>query len=212
MPSQVIRSMTVSHLRCAKLDKDGTLSSYREEPIAADARPQSDGKEIAKHKVVAGLLGLGLDEITRRAERARKRRNRIRVGAAVATILVLVGGAVGWTAAAFLASRYDATQLLSIETDAADVCVRASERAAAEGVAEARRIAFAVRCVAVLSNDLDELSHPASVPLTFISAFEANIALLQKFKAAGELTPEQLEVLTQGEILLAQLKQRAGLS
>src|SRR5712691_6225073 len=59
-----------------KLAPDGTLTDEREEPIAADARPQGDGKEIAKQKVVAGLLGLGFDEIVRRAERAQRRRNR----------------------------------------------------------------------------------------------------------------------------------------
>src|SRR5262249_7046244 len=46
-----------------KLGSHGTLTNEREEPIASDARPQGGGKEIAKQKVVAGLLGLGLDEI-----------------------------------------------------------------------------------------------------------------------------------------------------
>jgi tetratricopeptide (TPR) repeat protein len=60
---------------------DGTLTDQREEPIAADARPQGDGKEIAKLKLVAGLLGVSLDEIVRRAERARRQRLRNWVGA-----------------------------------------------------------------------------------------------------------------------------------
>src|SRR6516165_5571758 len=59
-----------------KIGADGQITDEREEPIAADARPQGDGKEIAKQKIVAGLLGLGLDEIVRRAEQTRKRRNR----------------------------------------------------------------------------------------------------------------------------------------
>src|SRR5262245_12337014 len=53
---------------CFKVGADEQPTDEREEPIAADARPQSDGKEIAKQKVVAGLLGLGLDEIVRREE------------------------------------------------------------------------------------------------------------------------------------------------
>ena len=191
-----------------KLGADGALTGEREEPIAADARPEGDGKEIAKQKVVAGLLGLGLDEIMRRAERARKRRNRIRMGVTVATVLLIAGAAVGWTAAMSLTNRFGSAQLLSIATDAADVCVHASGRAAAENLPEARRIAFAVKCVAVLGNGLDELSREARVPLTFISSFELNVAILQKFKDARKLTPEQLEVLSQAEILLAQLKQR----
>lgn len=60
-----------------RVDTDGRITDAREEPIAADARPEGDGKEIAKQKVVAGLLGVGLDEVVRRAERARRRRNRV---------------------------------------------------------------------------------------------------------------------------------------
>ena len=41
-----------------KLSADGSLTETEEEPIAADARPHGDGKEIAKQKVVAGLLGV----------------------------------------------------------------------------------------------------------------------------------------------------------
>jgi tetratricopeptide (TPR) repeat protein len=59
-----------------KIGEDGALTDEREEPIAADVRPQGDGKDGAKHKLVAGMLGLGLDEIMHRAERARRRRLR----------------------------------------------------------------------------------------------------------------------------------------
>jgi hypothetical protein len=49
------------------------------------ARAHGDGKEIAKQKVVAGLLGVSLDEIVRRAEQARRRRLRSWVGAVSAS-------------------------------------------------------------------------------------------------------------------------------
>jgi hypothetical protein len=192
-----------------KVGVDGAITEERENPIAADARPQGDGKEIAKQKIVAGLLGVGLDEIMRRAERARKRRIRLRVSAASAAALVVSGAAVGWTAAVSLTNRFGSAQLLSIETDVADVCVHASERAAKEDLPEPRRIAFAIKCVAVLSNGLDELSHEARVPLTFVSSFELNVATLQKFKDAGKLTPEQLDILNRAETLLAQLKRHS---
>jgi len=60
-----------------KVGPDGTLTNEREEPIAADARAQGDGKEVAMLKVVAGLLGLGLDEVVRRAEIARRHRKKL---------------------------------------------------------------------------------------------------------------------------------------
>ncbi len=79
-----------------KLGPDGGLTDELEEPLAADARPQGDGKEIAKHKVIAGLLGLGLDEIMRRAERARKRR--VRYVAALAGVFLALAVAAGGSA------------------------------------------------------------------------------------------------------------------
>src|SRR5262249_758566 len=78
----------------ATFGPDGLPTGETEEPIAADARSQGDGKELAKHKVVAALLGLGLDEIVRRAERARRRRNRV-WGALAGMFLVLAFAATG---------------------------------------------------------------------------------------------------------------------
>jgi tetratricopeptide (TPR) repeat protein len=77
-----------------KLGPDGVLTDQAKEPLAADARPQGDGKEIAKQKVIAGLLGLGLDEVMRRAERARKRRTRF-VASLAASFLLLAVAAAG---------------------------------------------------------------------------------------------------------------------
>jgi len=77
-----------------KLGPDGLLTDEPDEPLAADARPQGDGKEMAKHKVIAGLLGLGLDEIMRRAERARKRQLQY-VAALAGVFLVLAVTAAG---------------------------------------------------------------------------------------------------------------------
>ena len=73
-----------------KVGPDGALTDESEEPIAADARPQGDGKNIAKIKLIAGLLGLGFDEIVRRAERARRRRNRILVSVVAAFLFLAV--------------------------------------------------------------------------------------------------------------------------
>ena len=71
-----------------KVDPDGALTAEREEPIAADARDTGDGKPLATGKVIAGLLGIGLDEIIRRAERERRRRTRF--WAALAGVFLLL--------------------------------------------------------------------------------------------------------------------------
>jgi tetratricopeptide (TPR) repeat protein len=57
-----------------RLGPDGRLSDARTEPIAADARPGKDGKQAAKLKVIAGVLGVGYDALRRREAQRRNRR------------------------------------------------------------------------------------------------------------------------------------------
>jgi tetratricopeptide (TPR) repeat protein len=57
-----------------RLDADGQLSDVRTEPIAADARPGKDGRQAAKLKLIAGVLGLGYDALRRRDQQRRNRR------------------------------------------------------------------------------------------------------------------------------------------
>jgi hypothetical protein len=83
-----------------KLTTDGTISNECEEPIAADARREGDGKILAKLKVIAGILGLRLDEVIRRAERSRKRRNKFWMALA-GVFLVLAFAAFGSAAYAW---------------------------------------------------------------------------------------------------------------
>jgi tetratricopeptide (TPR) repeat protein len=58
------------------------------EPIAADARPNGDGKTNAKLKLIAGLLGVGLDDLRHR-ERKRRRWRRVIAGAVALALLCL---------------------------------------------------------------------------------------------------------------------------
>jgi tetratricopeptide (TPR) repeat protein len=87
-------------LRC-KLGPDGNPTAEPEELIAADARPQGDDKALALSKVVAGLLGVNLDEIVRRADQARRRHMRL-LGALVILFLAL---AVAASSSAWIAYR-----------------------------------------------------------------------------------------------------------
>ncbi|WP_416896914.1 MAG: toll/interleukin-1 receptor domain-containing protein [Minwuia sp.] len=68
------------------VDADGNAIPGEEEPIAADARAQGDGRDRAAAKLAAALLGVSFDEIIRRHERDRRRRR--------ATLAGLVTGAV----------------------------------------------------------------------------------------------------------------------
>jgi tetratricopeptide (TPR) repeat protein len=58
----------------AEYDTSGVEISSHLEPLAADARDGFDGKAIAKLKIVAGIINVGLDELIRRdAIRGKKR-------------------------------------------------------------------------------------------------------------------------------------------
>jgi hypothetical protein len=184
-----------------KIDADGALTSERESPIAADARPQGDGKEIAKQKVVAGLLGLGLDEIMRRAVRARKRRNIVRTGAGVACVVVVVAAALGWWGSNSLYLQLRSAEDVNFSRDTADICEGSRELS----VAEEWRIALAAECVKTFVQVLADVPPRTRVPARVLSSFRESVALLQKFRDEGKLTPEQSELLTKGEIVMAKL-------
>jgi tetratricopeptide (TPR) repeat protein len=62
---------------------------HKVEPLAADVRKSADGKALAKLKLVAGLLGVGLDELRQR-EKQRKRKLQLVAGVAISIAVVLV--------------------------------------------------------------------------------------------------------------------------
>ena len=74
-----------------KLGPDGTLSTARTEPIAADARAEGDGKENAKLKLIAGLLGVGYDSLKQRDLEAQRARLRKLATVAGSVALVMTG-------------------------------------------------------------------------------------------------------------------------
>ena len=59
------------------------------EPVVTDPRIERDGKHLVTHKVVARLLGLGLQEVNRYAEQVRTRQLRIRRNGVIAGLLAL---------------------------------------------------------------------------------------------------------------------------
>lgn len=73
---------------------DGSLSSEPAEPIAADVRPGKDGKANALLKIVAGMLGVGLDVLKQREHARRQRR----------LVLVASAAVVGMTVTSVLAA------------------------------------------------------------------------------------------------------------
>lgn len=61
----------------------------RVEPLAADFRPHSDGAHLGFLKLVAGITGLGLDELVQRDAQRYRRRVMVLTAAALAALLVM---------------------------------------------------------------------------------------------------------------------------
>lgn len=65
-----------------RVDAAGRITDQPTEPMAADARPGKDGREHALLRLIAGLLGLGFDELRRRERQRAKQRQQQQLGAA----------------------------------------------------------------------------------------------------------------------------------
>lgn len=92
-----------------RFDSRGKPTAERLEPVAADARPQGDGKESAKLKLIAGLLGVGYDALRQREVEAARRRTRF-YRAVMASIALLASSAVVATYFAYTNSLAERVQ------------------------------------------------------------------------------------------------------
>jgi eukaryotic-like serine/threonine-protein kinase len=63
-------------------------STSRREPLAADLRPGGDGRRMVRLKLVAGMLGVNLDELVRRDDQRRHRRLVMAAAASLAGMAV----------------------------------------------------------------------------------------------------------------------------
>jgi hypothetical protein len=187
-----------------RLNAVGALTVEREEPIAADARPQGDGKEVAKQKVVAGLLGLGFDEIARRADRARKLTRRLRLAAASSAALVVAASVLGWVG---WNRSYEGMRIqedVNSARDAADLCEGAAGLLDDNRIVERRRIDLALECVMTFRQVLAALPDGTAVPARVTSSFERYLTALRALEKQGKLTPQQLTVLSNAETVAAE--------
>lgn len=78
------------------LTADGRPAGEPREPVAADLRPQGDGKRLALLKIVAGMAAVGVDDLVHRD--AQRRARRLAVVATLSVIGMAVMGVLTWTA------------------------------------------------------------------------------------------------------------------
>ena len=74
-----------------KYDRRGRPTGRRVEPLAADLREEADGRRMGFLKLVAGMLGVGLDELVQRETTRRHRRLAWLTAASLAGMVVTSG-------------------------------------------------------------------------------------------------------------------------
>jgi len=72
-----------------KVDSSGNLTHERIELLAADAREKGEGKERAKIKLIAGLLGVGFDDLWQREKRRQKKHKIIWISIVILLFLII---------------------------------------------------------------------------------------------------------------------------
>lgn len=88
MPGREAEECFPAALRFA-LTPEGLPQGEALEPVAADLRAQGDGKHLATLKLVAGMVGVGVDELVRRDAQRRARRMAMVAVASVAGMAVM---------------------------------------------------------------------------------------------------------------------------
>lgn len=139
-----------------RIGPDGQISDQLEanEPIAADFRKGKDGRENGSLKILAGLLGVGLDELVQRERQAeRSRRRRANLVAFAMTVLAL-GALVGGAAAFWQAQIANQNEARARDNEARAVSGETrAEQSAAEALRE-RNSAVAARDAEASAKDL----------------------------------------------------------
>jgi hypothetical protein len=116
------------------------------EPIAADLRPEGDGRERAFLKIVAGLLGVGFDDLYQREKRRQKRRQMMLAAAAILALASI--GVTWWSIARIGQSQEQISQKVATVQQQAAVAttqfekVRPTDNAAKERIDAAEQRAI----------------------------------------------------------------------
>ena len=134
-----------------KLGLDGQVTEEPVEVLAADAREEGDGKNLAVAKVVARLLGLSTDDVFRRAERARRRQGRRRMGI-IAVLAVLTIAASGSAVYAWQQLKTNEAFLNATLQTATEIVDEAVTQAEQYGVPRAATLALLTRAEGLFDN------------------------------------------------------------
>jgi tetratricopeptide (TPR) repeat protein len=165
-----------------KLGADGELTDEPAEPIAADARPQGDGKQNAKIKLLAGMLGVGFDDLKRREQQRQKRRK--------AFITTTATAAMGLTGALVYSVYLNMTSIPPVEIEPISVLVADFENTTGDPL---------------FSGTLEEALQVGMEGAAFITSYDRSAAL----KLATEINPDAF--LDEAAARLVSVREEIGL-
>ncbi len=189
------------------------------EPLAADVRPWADGKRAALIKLIAGLLGLRLDELLQRdLQRRRKRR------ALLATSVVIVMALAIMTVVSKVSERHEREKAEQLATFVVDLGERLQSDADLETLAlissEAARHLQDLdpdklspetgKKVALALRQMGRVSQSQGKPKEALEAFERSRVLLANLNKKYPDTPQLLFELGNAEFYVGNLHLRQG--
>lgn len=169
-----------------RYDASGAPTGERAEPLAADTDARADGRDGAVLKLIAGMLGVGYDELRQR-ERRRRWRNRLLVGATAFMLAGLIVSGWRWQQAerqqALAAQALQARIAQLYEAGRREVLAHNETRAAVL-LAQARQLGLRHKAVdyllgrAMRAVDAQQLRIDTGVPIRFVSLDAQNRQLL----------------------------------
>lgn len=125
-----------------QLDEHGAVSGRLEpeEPIAADLREGKDGRQNVLLKVVAGLLGINLDELVQREKAAQRKRQR-QAYAIASAMAVLAVAAFGAAVYALSAAETAERRRVEVVSSQARELILQGDRISAKRLVETQNLA-----------------------------------------------------------------------
>lgn len=190
-----------------------------QEPLAADVRPWADGKHFALLKLIAGLLGLRLDELRQR-DLQRRRKRRVLFAASVATVVALAI----MTVVSKVSERHEREKAEQLATFVVDLGERLQTDADLETLAlistEAARHLQDLdpdklspetgKKVALALRQMGRVSQSQGKPEEALEAFERSLVLLANLNNKYPDKPQLLFELGNAEYYVGNLHLRQG--
>lgn len=168
-----------------RLDDTGEPNGEAIEPAAADARDSGDGRANARLKLIAGLLGVGLGELTGREAAAQRRRMRVTQG--LAALFALLAIAAVWFAISSERQRARAEANLQSGIGAAQTMIFEIAQKSSGAIGAQRSVLIAILKQAQAL--LDDLSKGQTLsPAAQRNAAAAQHELADAFLRAGDAT------------------------